>query len=293
MRSVDRFVVPVTFVAALVAVLAVTVSWVVRPVTPVTLRVTMGPAGLRPDKVFGLRFTTFNRLSGHVVKQWAPDSKHCTPVTITNSRLTYIDQRSACILYDGSFKLPYRFPRFDDYIVFITLHPLLGPAQTYRFPVSLDYCTVMPPRQRRRVCVAPPAQLRGQEATRSIVKHGLTITLGAPAHALIAGEPAELAFLFTQGGRAVPDLQPLRGGLPGQAVAVSMDTTNVVLLQPDANQIAKGYVKGGAVSFAGQFKQPGIYRVFTTFRYRSHALRTSFVIDVDPQPQPTPRPTPD
>jgi hypothetical protein len=274
-------------------VLAVTVSWVPRPVTPVTLRLKMGPAGIHPDKVYGLRFTTFNNLSGHVVKQWAPDASRCVPVVITNSRLTYIAQRQACILYDGSFKLPYAFPGYDDYILFITFHPLLGAPETHRFTIPLDYCAFMTPDQLRHTCIAPRALLRGQEAVRSHIVDGLTVVLGAPAHAITAGSPTQVSFVFLRRGRAVPDLQPISSDVAGDAVAVSMDTMYVALLRAAPNQVTKGHISGGAVSFTAQFSQPGIYRIFATFRYRQRPLHTSFVVDVNPQPAPTPIPTPD
>ena len=293
MRIIDRLIVPATFIIALLIVLAMTVSWVARPVTPVTLRVTMGPAGVHPDKVYGLRFTTFNTLSGHVVKQWAPEASRCVPVVITNSRLTYLAQRQACILYDGSFKVPFAFPGYDDYILFITFHPLRGAAETHRFVESLDYCTYMPPGEKRHLCIPPPALLRGQEVERSHTVQGLTVVLGAPAQALTAGQPTQITFVFLRDGRAVLDLQPVRGTLAGDAVAVSMDTMNMTPLRADAGEVVRGHVRGGAVSFSGQFSQPGIYRVFAAFRYHNRPLRTSFVVDVNPQPAPTPLPTPD
>lgn len=294
MHIIDRLIVPATFVIALLVVLAMTVSWVARPVTPVTLRVTMGPrGGIYPDKVYGLRFTTFNTLSGHVVKQWAPGASRCVPVVITNSRLTFMAQRQACILYDGSFELPFVFPGYDDYIVFITFHPLLGAPETHRFTEPLDYCAYMPANETRHACVAPPALLRGQEVVRSHTVQRLTVVLGAPAQALTAGQPGQVTIVFLRDGRVVPDVQPVRGTVAGDAVAVSMDTMNVVSLHATPGQVARGHVRGGAVSFSGQFNQPGIYRLFAAFRYHNRPLTTSFVIDVNPQPPPTPIPTPD
>jgi hypothetical protein len=116
---------------------------------------------------------------------------------------------------------------------------------------------------------------------RSHTVRGLTVVLGAPAHAARTGEPLAVSFVFLRRGRAVLDLEPM-GGAPGQAIAISMDTQSLMHLQPDPGQVTHGHVMGGAVSFSGRFVHPSIYRVFGTFRYRGRPLRTSFVIDVNP-----------
>jgi hypothetical protein len=97
----------------------------------------------------------------------------------------------------------------------------------------------------------------------------------------MTGEPVTVSFVVLRRGRAVLDLEPIRG-TPGQAVAISMDTQALTRLQPDPGQVAHGRVMGGAVSFSGRFVHPSIYRIFGTFRYRGRPLRTSFVIDVNP-----------
>src|SRR5579875_3379433 len=110
MSRADRFIVPVTFMVALVAVLAVTISWVPRPTDPITMRVTMGPPDIVPDHPVGLRFTPRNRLSGHILTHMVPSQRRHVDVTITDDSLTYIDQAHAIRQPDGDYKLVYRFP---------------------------------------------------------------------------------------------------------------------------------------------------------------------------------------
>ena len=286
MRTIDQLIVPVTFVVALLAVLTVTVSWVRHPVPPLQVRVTMGPPRIVPRHVYGLRFTPRNALSGHVLTRLEPPQRHCVDVTITDISLTYFDQARACRLKDGSYKLPYRFPRFDDYVLFVEMQPVGGQPKAYRLALPLDRCTLRAHGLRAR-CPAHPAHLRGLEVVRSLTVRGITVVLGAPAHAVMTGEPAEISFVFLRRGRAVLDLEPINGE-PGRAIAISMDTQSFARLYPDPWQVARGRVTGGAVSFTGRFVRPGIYRVFGTFRYRGHPLRTGFVVDVNPQPTPTP-----
>ena len=286
MRTVDTLIVPATFVSALVAVLSVTVSWVPHPVQPLQVQLTMGPPGLVPHRVYALRFTPRNALSGHVLTRVVPSQRRCVDVTMTDTSLTYLDPARACRLEDGSYELPYRFPRFDDYVLFVAVQPAGGPPKAYRLVLPLDRC-MLQAHGRQTTCPPHPARLRGLELVRSHTVRGLTVVLGAPAHAAMTGEPVAVSFVFLRRGRAVRKLEPL-GGAPGRAVAISMDTQSLTYLQPDPGQVAHGRVMGGAVSFSAWFDHPSIYRVFGTFRYRGRPLRTSFVIDVNPRSAPTP-----
>src|ERR671933_940148 len=281
MRTVDTLIVPATFVSALVAVLSVTVSWVPHPVQPLQVQLTMDPPRIVPHRVYALRFTPRNALTGHVLTRVVPSQQRCVDVILTNTTLTYFDPARACRLKDGSYGLPYRFPRFDDYVLFVAMQPVGGPPRTPRFVLPLDRCTLQAHR-RQRNCPPHPARLRGLERVRSHTVRGLTVVLGSPAHAAVTGEPVAVSFLFLRRGRAVLDLEPI-GGAPGRAVAISMDTQAFTRLQPDPGQVAHGRVMGGAVSFSAWFVHPSIYRVFGSFRYHSRPLRTSFVIDVDPR----------
>jgi hypothetical protein len=240
----------------------------------------MGPPGIVPQRVYTLRFTPGNALTGHVLTQVVPSQRRCLDVTLTDTTLTYFDLARACRRKDGSYVLPYRFPRFDDYVLFVAVQPGGGPPIAYRLVLPLDRCTVQA-HGRQRNCPPRPARLRGLELVRSHTVRGLTVVLGAPAHAAMAGEPVTVSFVVVRRGRAVLDLEPI-GGAPGQAIAISMDTQALTRLQPDPGQVAHGRVTGGAISFSGQFVHPSIYRVFGTFRYRGRPLRTSFVIDVNP-----------
>ena len=286
MRTVDTLIVPATFVIALVVVLSVTVSWVPHPVPPLPIQVTMAPPGIVPHRVYALRLTPRNALTGHVPTQVVSSQRRCVDVTITDTTLTYFDPARACRLKNGSYALPYRFPRFDDYVLFVAVQPVGGPPKAYRLVLPLDRC-MLQAHGRQTTCPPHPARLRGLELVRSHTVRGLTVVLGAPAHALITGEPVAVSFVFVRRGRAVLDLEPIQGE-PGQAIAISMDTQALTRLQPDPGQVAQGRVRGGAVSFSGRFVQPSIYRVFGTFRYRGRPLRTSFVVDVNPRPVPTP-----
>jgi hypothetical protein len=282
MRTVDTLIVPATFVSALVAVLSVTVSWVPHPVPPLQVQVTMGPPAIVPHRVYALRFTPRNALSGNVLTRVAPSQRRCVDVTMTDTTLTYFDPARACRLKNGSYELPYRFPRFDDYVLFVAVQPVGGPPKAYRLALPLDRCTLRA-HGRQRNCPPHPAHLHGLELVRSHTVRGLTVVLAAPAHAARTGEPVAVSFVFLRRGRAVLDLEPM-GGAPGQAIAISMDTQSLTRFQPDPGQVAHGRVMGGAVSFSGRFVHPSIYRVFGTFRYHGRPLRTSFVIDVNPRP---------
>jgi hypothetical protein len=286
MRTADTLIVPATFVSALVAVLSVTVSWVPRPVLPLQVQVTVGPSGILPHRVYTLRLTPRNAFTGQVLTRVVPAQRRCVDVTMTDTTLTYFDPARACRLKDGSYGLPYRFPRFDDYVLFVALQPVGSLPTAYRLVLPLDRCTLQAHR-RQRSCPPHPARLRGLERVRSHTVRGLTVVLGAPAHAAMTGEPVAVSFVFLRRGRAVLDLEPI-GGAPGRAGAISMDTQAFTRLQPDPGQVGHGHVRGGAVSFSGWFVHPSIYRVFGTFRYRGRPLRTSFVIDVNPRPAPTP-----
>ncbi|HKC75310.1 MAG TPA: hypothetical protein VKF37_14100 [Chloroflexota bacterium] len=280
MRTVDTLIVPATFVIALVVVLSVTVSWVPHPVPPLPIQVTMAPPGIVPHRVYALRLTPRNALTGHVPTQVVSSQRRCVDVTITDTTLTYFDPARACRLKNGSYALPSRFPRFDDYVLFVAVQPVGGPPKAYRLVLPLDRC-MLQAHGRQRTCPPHPARLRGLELVRSHTVRGLTVVLGAPAHAAMTGEPVAVSFVVLRRGRAVRDLEPM-GDAPGQSVAISMDTQSFTRLQPDPGQVAHGRVMGGAVSFTGWFVHAGIYRVFGTFRYRGRPLRTSFVIDVNP-----------
>lgn len=287
MRRADRLIVPATFLCALLAVLAATVSWVGRP-TFITMTVSLGPPGMVPGRVYGLSFTPRNALSGHILTRMDPSQPRCVNVTITNSSLTYLDERKACRTRAGSYRMDYRFPRPDDYVTFIELHPRGGAAVAYRHTVPLDLCALhRRQREWHQHCTQRTAQLRGKEVVRAHTVGGVTVVLGAPAHAVQTEQRVQASFVFLQRTRAARNLAPLDGA-PGQLVAISMDTRNLVRFSADTGQVVGGRIRSGAVSFSGWFDHPTIYRLFGTFRYQGRILRTSFVIDVNPKPKPTP-----
>ncbi len=287
MRRADTLIVPATLLCALFVVLAATVSWVRRPMF-INVAVSLGPPRMAPRHTYGLSFTPRNAVSGHILTRMDPAQPRCVPVVITNSSLTYVDERSACRTRAGSYKMVYRFPQRDDYILFIALHPQGADAAVYRKTVSMGLCVhTQGGRKRQGRCTPPPAQLRGKEIVRTYNAGGLTVVLGAPAHAVQTGEPVQASFVFLRQGRAASGLRPL-GGAPGQLVAVSMDTLYMTRFQADPGQVVGGHIKSGAISFHGSFDHPSIYRLFGTFRYRRRTLRPSFVIDVNPRPKPTP-----
>src|SRR5947209_20569526 len=100
MRTVDTLIVPATFVIALVVVLSVTVSWVPHPVPPLPIQVTMAPPGIVPrivpHRVYALRLTPRNALTGHVPTQVVSSQRRCVDVTITDTPLTSFDPALAC-----------------------------------------------------------------------------------------------------------------------------------------------------------------------------------------------------
>src|SRR5438067_9331301 len=98
MHTVDKLIVPATFVFALLAVLSITVSWVPHPVPPLQVRLTLGPPGIVPHRVYGLRITPRNALSGHVLTRFVPSQRRCVDVILTDTTLTYRDQARACRL---------------------------------------------------------------------------------------------------------------------------------------------------------------------------------------------------
>ena len=287
MRRADTLIVPATFLCALVVVLAATVSWVSHP-TFINVEVSLGPPRMAPRHTYGLSFTPRNAVSGHILTRMDPAQPRCVDVTITDSSLTYLDARKACRTRAGSYRMVYRFPRPDDYVLFIELHPQGTVAAAYRKTIAMSPCA----RQRGRDgtighCVSPAAQLRGKEIVRTHSVGGLTVVLGAPAHAVQTEETVQASLVFIHNGRAATGLRPL-GAAPGQLVAVSMDTLHMTRFQADPGQVVDGHIKSGAIAFHALFDHPGIYRLFATFRQRRRTLHTSFVIDVNPRPKPTP-----
>src|ERR671939_351138 len=172
MRTADTLIVPATFVSALVAVLSVTVSWVPHPVSPLQVQVTVGPSGIVPHRVYTLRLTPRKALTGHVLSRVVPSPRRCVDVILTNTSLTYFDPARACRLKDGSYGLPYRFPRFDDYVLFVAVQPVGGPPKAYRLVLPLDRCTLQA-HGRQFLCRPHPAHLRGLELVRSHTVRGL------------------------------------------------------------------------------------------------------------------------
>jgi len=279
----DRFVVPITFVVALLVALASTISWAARPPTPLTMYITMGPPlrQIEPGHAVGLRFTPRNTLSGHTLRAMVADEQPCVGVTISNTSLTYLDQQPACRLKDGSYKLPYTFPAYDNYLLYITMQPVGGLTATERIPVPL--C----PPGNPIFCQSTPALLRGTEGLHTIPIRGLNmnVLLAAPQRAVVTGQAMPVSLLFLRHGHIIPDVEP---GDPLDAVAISLDTLHIVHLRADPGQIVHGYLSGGALSFTGQFDTPSIYRVFTAARYHRQPVRANFTIDVNPAPTPTP-----
>ncbi len=279
----DRLVVPITFLVALLIALASTISWAARPPTPLTMSITMGPPlrQIGPGHAVGLRFTPRNTSTGHTLRAMVAGEQPCVGVTVSNTSLTYLDQRLACRLQDGSYKLPYTFPAYDTYLVYIAMQPVGGLTDTERIPVSL--CAPAHP----TVCQAAPPLLRRTEGLHTVPIRGLNmnVLLAAPQRAVVTGQPVQVSLLFLRHGHVIPDVEP--GNLP-DAVAISLDTLHIVHLRADPGQIAHGYLSGGALSFTGQFDTPSIYRVFTTARYHRRPVHANFTIDVNPAPTPTP-----
>jgi len=283
MGRVDRFIVPGTVVAAMLAMFFVTNTWIRRPVDILQWKVTMGPLNIsRPRHIYGLRFTPRNSLSGHALKSLVPLTGNCPPrhnpcvdVTIVNRSLTYLHRAKAFRLPDGSYRLPYAFPQADDYVLFVEMQPRDGPYQAYREIVNLSHC-------RARNCPAGRAILRGQEAVRSQYVDGLTVVLGAPVGAVDSGQPARATLIYLRGGRTALGVPP-PNSMDGDAVAVSMDTYHFVRLRVDRARSGKGIV-----TYTGEFDAPSIYRLWAPVPASHLRAQASFVIDVNPAPTPTP-----
>ena len=283
MRGAHNITVPATFLIALVAVLAMTVSWVPHPVQPTRMVVDLGPGGLVPGRSYGLSFTPRNSISGHILTRMVPDHGPCADVTVTDIGLTFFDRLKACRVDNGSYKTVYTFPAADDYVLFVELHPVGGIAQTARVVRLLDKCSLYG----RPPCPPRAPALRGQEVVRSHTADGLTVVLGAPVAAISAGEYMQISCVFLRGGRAVTGIQTT-GGPPGAAAAISSDTRYFTRLDPVPTPAGGTQNVTGAVTFSGRFDTPAIYRLFGLFRYRGHPIKTSFTIDVNPAPSPTP-----
>jgi len=283
MGRVDRFIVPGTVVAAMLAMFLITNTWIRRPVDILQWKVTMGPLNIsRPRHRYGLRFTPRNSLSGHALKSLVsltgacpPRHNPCVDVTIVNRSLTYLHRGKAYRLPDGSYRLPYAFPQADDYVLFVEMQPRGGPYQAYRETVNLSRC-------RSRSCPSRRATLRGREAVRSQYVDGLTVVLGAPAGAVDSGQPAQVALIYLRGGHTALDSAP-RGDADGDAVAVSMDTYHFVRLHID-----KAHSGKGVTAYTGEFDAPSIYQLWAPVPASHGRAQASFVVDVNPAPTPTP-----
>lgn len=286
MGRIDKIIVPATFVIALVGTLAATASWVRRPIPEIGLRVGLGPPGIVPHRTYGLRFTPRNPLSGHILTMLVPSQRRCVDVTIVNESLTYVQPLKACRLSSGAYGVNYRFPRLDDYVIFVEMHPVGGRAHAFRIAFRQDLCWLRRGQNWHGTCRRHPAVLRGLESIRSKTYGDLTVIMSTPSRALHAGTPEQLTFLFLRHGRVVTDMNTVYGQA-GLAMAISHDTQHFTRLTPESGQVAQGHV-AGSITFTATFNEPSIYRVFGAFRYGNKALRTDFVVDVDPPPTATP-----
>lgn len=277
----------------MLAMFFVTNAWIKRPVDALQWRVTIGPPNITlPRHAYGLRFTPRNILSGHAIKSLTQvsSSRECKPrlqcvdVTVANTALTYISRLAAYRRSDGSYEVPFAFPRADDYVIFVEMRPTVGDYQAKRLPdtgaLRLGRCGANVTSGGR--CQAARARLRGQEAVRSQNVAGLTVVLGTPARAIESGAPGRVGLIFLQGDRTARDVAPLTG-TDGDAVAISMDTYHFVRLHVDRNRGVNG-----VVTYSGTFDMPGIYRVWAPASYHHRHIQPSFVVDVNPAPAPTP-----
>lgn len=309
MGKIDRFIVPGTVVAAVLAMFLVTNAWIARPVDATQWKVTMGPLGITLLRhTYGLRFTPRNILSGHAIKTLIPLTRDCPPpyhecvdVTIVNRSLTYIYRAKAYRYTDGSYKIykGYAFPRDDDYVIFVEMQPPNGPYQANRIPavgaLRLGRC-------RPRGC-ATRTTLRGKEDVRSQSVGGLTVVLGAPMRVAESGQLAALTLVALRGSRTALDVGP-PAETAGDAIAISMDTYHFVRLNVDRAKSGRG-----VFAYTGSFSVPSIYRVWAPVpvapvipvmpvmpvmpvRRRTarpqETAQASFVVDVDRAPTPTP-----
>ncbi len=288
MGKFDRFIVPGTVVACMLAMFFVTNAWIKRPSDALQWKVTLGPPNMtRPSHEYRLSFTPRNVLSGHAIKGLIPLSSsrrcparvQCVDVTITNASLTYLDRRVALRWPDGSYKLLYTFPRPDDYAIFVEMQPREGGYEAKRNPptgfLHIGAC-------RSRACQPHRATLRGQEAARGQSVGGLTVVLGAPVGAIQSDRPAQLGLVYLRGGRSALDVTAPQG-TDYDAVAISMDTYHFVRLHVDKSGSGRG-----VIAYAGIFGAASIYRVWAPVPNRRARAQASFVLDVDPPPKPTP-----
>jgi len=297
MGKIDRYIVPGTVMAAMLAMFFVTNAWIKRPADTLQWKVTMGPLNITmPGHPYGLRFTPRNILSGHAIKGLIQlSSSHdckprlqCVDVTVTNTALTYVKRLTAYRLSDGSYRINvhngFIFPASDDYVVFVEMQPRVGDYQAKRFPptgaLRLGSCQASG--TSRSGCTATSARLRGQEGVRSQSVDGLTIVLGTPVRAIDSGSPARVGLIVLHGDRTARGIAPLTG-TDGDAVAISMDTYHFVRLHADRDHGANG-----VITYIGTFDVPGIYRLWAPVSDYHHRMQASFVVDVNPAPTPTP-----
>jgi Heavy metal binding domain len=177
---------------------------------------------------------------------------------------------------DGTMKLDFTFPAGGPHVLYADFRPAGAPGQVIQKPVDVAGAAR----------AAVPLQKDDLLKAKTIAGHQVRLK----ASSLAAGDNVKLDFLIVKDGKPVTDLTPYLGA-QGHCVIISQDGSQFLHSHPDEGS-AHDHAPGtqahadtpspGQVSFATQFPEPGLYKVWGQFLHGTEMIIADFVVDVGP-----------
>lgn len=225
------------------------------------------PASETPRSVL-LKLTP--RRDRQVLRDLARVHEYLLHLIVVSDDLGFFDHVHPVQQDDGSFALPYTFPRDGRYLLFADVTPKGARSQVFRTSVQFGGTSVQ-----TISLTSSPASAKPLSADAST-----TVELLSIPRKLVAGTHAQLLFRLARNGQPATDLSPYIGAM-GHCVIISQDTQTYLHCHPEQLLTPRGDEKGGSdVAFHTTFPRAGRYKIWGQFKRGERVLVADFVVDV-------------
>jgi uncharacterized membrane protein len=241
------------------------------------LETTPAAAAVRAGQEVLLRLTPLRgQTTRDVLRDLAVVHEHLMHLIVVSSDLSFFDHVHPVRQPDGSFTLPYTFPRPGSYLLFADITPAGQRSQVFRMPLVVRDAQLNAELLAKISTIVPAPALCKPLADDPSMTAQLIFLPRTPT----AGLHTNFLFRLTKDGRPVNDLEPYIGAM-GHCVIISQDTLVYLHCHPEQLLAPDPAARGGPdVSFHTIFPKPGLYKIWGQFKRGNRVLVVDFVVDV-------------
>ncbi len=186
---------------------------------------------------------------------------------VVSKDLSYFSHEHPELGANGSWTLPYTFPRGGEYRLFADTAPHGAGSQVVMQPITVAGSTGVSGTSAGKL--VPSAAIAPVD--------GVQVRMQTNAQTLISGKMLPLSFTLTdvQTNQSVTDLEPYLGAM-AHLILVEQDATTFVHCHPDETDPTNGHK--GSITFNARFPKAGVYKGWIQFQRDGKVSTAAFVV---------------